>query len=351
VHWQGCDRQPAPRSEVGLESASQLKKRLKNVGLSDAAINAAWPDWWSDAASDSTSAQTELRFSIARKLGLDPHSLLEDNQQPRFIWRDEARFKHLSGEGKLELSAITSFGTALGRFLAASTAVASPLPNLNALELRKAILRVQPYVRLLDLLSVCWSIGIPVIHLRVFPTLRKRMAAMSVQIDGRFVILMGKDSMYPPHVAFYLAHELGHVALGHLSKDSAIVDLESTALAAPGEDPDEVAADRFALELLTGLTEPKVLSKSRSFNANQLAHAVLNASTELQIEPGTLALCFGYSTGQWMKTNAALKRVYSSPIQVWSEINKVAADHLDLSQIPDDARSYIRAALGEAVAA
>jgi len=351
VRSQGCDQQLALRSEVGLESASQLKKRLKSVGLSDAAINAAWPDWWSSAASESTSAQTELRFSIARKLGLDPHSLLEDSQEPRFIWRDGARFKHLSGEGRLELSAITSFGTALGRLLAASTSEVAPLPNLNALELRKTILRTQPYVRLLDLLSVCWSIGIPVVHLRVFPTLRKRMAAMSVQIDGHSVILMGKDSMYPPHVAFYLAHELGHVALGHLSKDSAIVDLESSALAAPGEDPDEVSTDRFALQLLTGLEEPKVLSKSKSYNANQLAHAVLNASTELRIEPGTLALCFGYSTGQWLKTNAAIKRVYSSPRPVWSEINKVAADHLDLNRIPDDARSYVRAALGEAIAA
>jgi hypothetical protein len=162
---------------------------------------------------------------------------------------------------------------------------------------------------------------------------------------------MGKDSMYPPHVAFYLAHELAHIALGHLSKDPVIVDLETTALSAPSDDPDEVAADNFALELLTGLKEPKVLSKSKTYNAIQLAHAVLNASTELRIEPGTLALCFGYSTGQWAKTNAAIKRIYSTPMPVWSEINKVAVGHLDLNLIPDDARSYVRAALGEAVAA
>jgi hypothetical protein len=36
---------------------------------------------------------------------------------------------------------------------------------------------------------------------------------------------------------------------------------------------------------------------------------------------------------------------------VWSEINKVAVDHLDLNLIPDDARSYVRAALGEGIAA
>lgn len=334
-----------------MDNASQLKKRLKDVGLSDAAINAAWPDWWSDAASDSVSAQTELRFSVARKLGLDPHSLLEDSQEPRFIWRTEARFKHLLGEGELERSAITSFGTALGRFLASTTLVAGPLPSLDAIELRKLILREQRYVRLLDLLSISWSLGIPVVHLRVFPTLRKRMAAMSVQADGRPVILMAKDSMYPPHVAFYLAHELGHIALGHLSKDSAIVDLETQSLSSPGDDPDEVSADRFALQLLTGLTEPKILAKSKTYNANQLAHAVLGASTELRIEPGTLALCFGYSTGQWVKTNAAIKRVYAAPIPVWSEINKVAIHHLNFDLIPDDARSFVRAALGEAVTA
>ena len=94
-----------------------------------------------------------------------------------------------------------------------------------------------------------------------------------------------------------------------------------------------------------------MLAKSKTYNANQLAHAVLNASTDLHIEPGTLALCFGYSTGQWAKTNAAIKRVYSAPLPVWSEINKIARDHLDLSLIPDDARSYVSAALGEAVAA
>jgi hypothetical protein len=78
---------------------------------------------------------------------------------------------------------------------------------------------------------------------------------------------------------------------------------------------------------------------------------VLGASVDLGIEPGTLALCFGYSTGQWAKANAAMRRIYSSPNPVWKEINRVALGHLDLSLIPDDAESYVRAALGEAAAA
>jgi hypothetical protein len=333
------------------DNASQLRKRLKNVGLSLEAISAAWPAWWSDAADASASAQTELRFSIARKLGLDPRSLLEDGEQPRFIWTDEARFKHLAGEGLLERSAITSFGTALGRYLIAATAPVASAIGLNAIGLRNAILREQPYIRLADLLAVCWSTGTPVIHLRIFPCPQKRMSAMSVRVDERSAIMMAKNSMYPPHAAFYLAHELGHVVLGHLSEDPVVVDLETTKLASLNDDPEELAADRFALELLTGEKEPRVLSKTGKYNANQLAYAALDASFDLKVEPGTLALCFGYSTGDWTTTNAAMKRIYSSPKSVWSEINKVALDHLNLDLIPDDARSYVIAALGTARAA
>ncbi len=321
------------------------------MGLSDAAVSAAWPTWWSDAADASPSAQAELRFSIARKLGLDPHSLLEDSDEPRFIWRDEARFKHLSGESQLEQSAITSFGAALGRYLIAATAVSAPGVRFSSLVLRKVILRDQPFIRLVDLLSVCWSIGTPVIHLRIFPLVQKRMSAMTVRVDERNAIMMGKESDYPAHVAFYLAHELAHIALGHLSKETVFVDLESTSLASAENDPEEAAADRFALELLTGQAEPIVLPKLKRYNPNQLADAALRASSEIRIEPGTLVLCFAYSTGDWVTANAAMKRVYPSPKPAWAEINKVALRHLDLDLVPDDAKPYLLAALGDAFSA
>src|SRR5258708_31770465 len=98
-------------------NALMLRRRLRQVGLSDPAVVAAWPTWWSEDADASPSAVSELRFSIARKLGLDPRSLLDSSDGPKFLWRDEARFKHLTGESESELSAITSFGTALAGIL------------------------------------------------------------------------------------------------------------------------------------------------------------------------------------------------------------------------------------------
>ncbi|HEV2491939.1 MAG TPA: hypothetical protein VG204_02580 [Terriglobia bacterium] len=332
------------------DNSDRLRRRLRKVGLSESAIEAAWPAWWSDAADASASAQTELRFSLARKLGLDPHSLLDDEEEPRFIWTDEARFKHLSGEGPQELAAITSFGTALGRYLIAATTGSTLGTDWSSTGLRIAILRNQPYVRLLDLLAVCWSLGIPTIHLRIFPSERKRMSAMAVRIGERNAIMLGKDSMYPPHVAFYLAHELAHIGLGHLSREPVVVDLDDVELAVPDGDPEEVAADRFALELLTGLPEPKVLPWS-AYNAPELARVAIEASSRLAIEPGTLALCFGYSTQDWATANAALQRIYAKPQPVWAEVNKLALSQLALDLIPDDARAYLKTVLGEVGAA
>jgi Zn-dependent peptidase ImmA (M78 family) len=331
------------------ETANELKHRLIRVGLSYAAINAAWPVWWSEAADASPSAKAELRFSLARKLGLDPHSLLEEDGEPRFVWRDdEARFKHLSGESEHERSAITSFGTALGSVLIAATA-ASEILDLQAGKLRDSILSVKPVVGLRELLALSWGIGIPVVHLRVFPRPTKKMAAMCVRVGSRSAILLGKDSMFPPHIAFYLAHELGHIILGHLREHPVMVDLENQdRLPSVESDSDEAAADAFALELLTGESRPEVLplNDGTTGTGKSLAAAAMIAGAELRIEAGTLALCFGFSTGQWRTANAAMRHIYAAPTDVWTEVNKIAMNQLSMETFSEDMRPYVRAILG-----
>jgi hypothetical protein len=330
-----------------MESGSQFRQRLKSFGFTDPAIDAAWPNWWSDEADSSFSAQTELRFSIARKLGLEPRSLLDDAEQPRFIWRDGARFKRLSGESEIERAGITSFGMAIGHLLLAATAAPPASPSVNAPELRELILRHQAYVRLSDLLSFCWAVGIPVIHLRVFPWSRKRMAAMTLRQSDRHAVLLAKDSMYPAHIAFYLGHELGHAILGHLQPGQILVDLEDDRLTVPEQDAEEAAADRFALELLTGEPTPQVLpSTGSTISSRGLADAALSASEGLHIEAGTLALCFGYSSGNWQVANAAMRHIYSEPKPVWREVNQIAARQLVADAIPSDSLPFLSAVMG-----
>jgi hypothetical protein len=326
------------------ESAAQLKQRLKGIGLSDPAIRAAWPVWWSDDADASTSAKAELRFSLSRKLGLDPHSLLEEDV-PRFVWKDAARFKHLRGETELEQAGITSFGVAVGSVLVSATKLWRPVLGSSAAELRMALMEGQPFVGLPDLLALAWSVGIPTVHLRVFPWSRKRMTAMAVQIGPRSAILLGRDSDYPAQIAFYVAHELGHFALGHVGSGDILVDME-TDDAESETDFEENAADRFALELLTGKGNPVVLSGTGQGGARALAEAALGASIELGIEPGTIALCFGFSTKNWAVANGAMRHIYPVGKPVWNEVNKIALEQLALETVPYDSQAYLASILG-----
>lgn len=329
------------------EKAAKIEKKLKELGLSKDAVQAAWPAWWSEEAEFSPSALNELKFSLARKLGLSPTSLFDEGDAT-FLWDGDARFKGLTTESSAEKAALVSFGTSVGRLLLHATDSPSynPETRIVAGELRAAILRTgAPFVRLSDLLGLCWSLGIPVIHLRIFPLTSKRMAAMAIRTGNRHVILVGRDAMYPAPIAYYIAHELGHIFRGHLSENSAIVDLEM-----PDElherDSEETEADDFGLSLLTGRPRPVIQATRPPQNSRELANAVVNAGRQEKIDPGTLAMCFAHQTGGWKLAQNALRYIYPEKKAVWKEVNLAAQSQLTLDKLTSDNMHFLASVMG-----
>jgi hypothetical protein len=315
-----------------------LIKSLREAGFSRAAIKAAWPSWWTGEADESPSGRAELRFALARRLGLEPKPLL--GERVEFVWNDEAKFKHLSAEGEAQKAALTSFGMSVGRLLLRAT----PAPATEIAPpdiLRAAILAGNPFVDLSSLIATCWALSIPVIHLRVFPLQAKSMHAMVVKVDDRFAILLGRDAGYPAPVAFTLAHELGHVMLGHLADAPALIDLKDPALARDGDEQEE-EADRFALTLLTGSSEPDIQTNLDRFNAPTLAAAVLDAAPRYSVEPGTLALCLAHRRHAWPVAMSALQFIYSERKPAWREVNGIADGELLWDELGDEAAHYLR---------
>jgi len=334
-----------------VESAADFKARLiRRTGLSPDAVAAAWPEWWSKDAEVSPSANAELRFSLARKLGLDPRSLLADGNEPRFIWDDAARFKGFTGDEHKERPVIASFGTALSRMLLEATRN-DENPNLqigSAGELRAAILAKSTYVGLRELLSVAWALGIPVIHLRLYPLSAKRMSAMSVRVGDRYAILLARDAIYPAPIAFYLAHELGHILLAHLTGGSAIIDMDLLETVGMEKDPEEKEADAFALELLTGRPQPELAVEGAGRGARQLAAEAMRVGQVERIEPGTVAMAFGHATGAWPTAMASLAHIYDRAMDVWQVVNRLANQQLAWNELQDESESFVRAVMGTA---
>jgi IrrE N-terminal-like domain len=315
-----------------------LIDRLRKAGFSRAAIIAAWPSWWTEEAGTTPSGRAELRFALARRLGLEPKPLL--GERVKFVWNDEGRFKHLSAENESQKAALTSFGMSVGRLLLRATP--GPATEIAPAEaLRDAILAGNPFVDLGALIATCWALRMPVIYLRVFPLEAKSMHAMVVSVGGRFAILLGRDAAYPAPVAFTLAHELGHVMLGHLDGAPALVDLGDPALARDDDDQED-EADRFALMLLTGSPEPDIQTNLDHFNARTLAAAVLAAAGRYAVEPGTLALCLAHRRNAWPVAMSALRFIYAKRMPAWREVNGIADGELDWGALGDEAANYLR---------
>lgn len=321
-----------------------LRRQLRGAGLSDRAIDSAWPAWWREELGESASGRAELRFALARKLGLSPRGLLSERVE--FIWDDQAKFKHLSVEDDQERAALTAFGVTIGRMLISASDEVASLVNIDAQIIRNEVLASgTPYVDLQSLLALCWGVGIPVIHLRVFPLEAKRMHAMVVRLDDRLAVLLGKDASYPAPLAFTLAHELGHIALGHLEAAPALVDLQDPALALDGDDQ-ETEANRFALKLLTGRPDPEITTSAENFNSPTLAAAVMRAGPEYGVDPGTLALCVGHRTGVWPVAMTALRFIYGEGKPAWRPINEMAAGQLDWDRLLPDNADYLQSIMG-----
>jgi hypothetical protein len=173
----------------------------------------------------------------------------------------------------------------------------------------------------------------------------KSMHAMVIERDGRHAILLGFDASFPSRAAFTLAHEIGHIALGHLGSAGAIVDLDEVG---QGDETDEqeIEADRFALSLLTGSEAPEITTSLERYNARSLAAAVVDIGPGIGIEPGTLALCLAYRTGEWGKAMRALRYIYGEPMEIWRYLNGIADDQLGWDNLTDESADYLKRMMG-----
>jgi hypothetical protein len=200
-------------------------------------------------------------------------------------------------------------------------------------------------VDLRGLLAFAWGVGIPVFAIKVFPTAQKQMHAMTAQLNGRHVILVGRTYNFAAPAAFTVAHEVGHAVLRHVADAAAVIEITDPLRTPPGDDDEEIDADRFALELLTGSPRPEVTADAAHFNAAQLADAVSRAGGENGVDPGILAMCFAYTSGRWAQAYTAL-RMLGTQVDVADQVNRLAAQQLDWDALSLESQEYLEKILG-----
>jgi hypothetical protein len=287
-----------------------LTKEFVAVGLKKDAFKVL-PDWWEEAVAH-PSGVFEVRGFAAKHFGLEigPDGRLRQRLMPH------ACFKTRGGTDVSEVASARAMATAVAKVVASVTTTpwGGALPSASRLRATALANGNTPWVGLDDLLAACWSNGVPVVYMPSLPVTKSKMDGMVTFCGGRPVILITKKTSAPAWMLFVLAHEIGHIALGHLDKceGGAIVD-EKVSEEDCDSDDQEKAANAYALEVLTGGGKGTI-RLTRLMNAASLANAALGFGRTNGIDPGHLILNAVKNTPingkePWPLGNAALKHI------------------------------------------
>lgn len=323
----------------------ELRAELEKAGLSWRSLKLALPDWV-DSAFQSRSGVLELKTFLSRNVGLrlNREGKLAAGELPA------ACFKTNAATSVDQVMAARALASACGRLLAKATRVTYSRLPADAETFRATVLREsnKPWIDLSMLVRACWRHGIPVIYLPSLPVAGRKMEGMVTNVGGRPVIVLTKKVPHPDWLLFLLAHEIGHLAAGHLPDGEGEAIVDDTVELASGDDRDqqELEANNFASHLLA----PKgmeVRIEGRLPNAATLAAQAQQYGADHGMSPGYVVLNAVHNSRIGGKKpfalgQAALKLLPTDGELSASETCKAALhEHVDTGMFRSDSLEFL----------
>ncbi len=292
------------------------------------------PEWWEDKLAEIPANRQYAEAVISRQLGIEMSSLRDKDAPLKFRPAAQFKLKSRGGATASDLRVARILGERIAKIAASTLETKPDLGDLDASSIRQTILASgAKWVGFHELLDFCWSIGIPVVHLCAkLPTGNKKPDAMAVWTEERPVIVIASGKTHPAWHIFIIAHELGHIALGHLSQGEVSID---SAVEFDSGVREEAEANAFAVELLSGDPDLRFSPPPRRINARGLAAVAVSIGEKLCIDPGFLMLSYSRSQAFYPLAQAGLKvlsseanacRLYQQPYELLS-IDEMTEDN------------------------
>ncbi len=320
-------------------SVSDLAKRLREKGFDWPFVRSCvLPEWWKDEMADVEANRALAEAYIAKHLGFSMEEL-QDRTRPLTPPRmANVRFKRYGNQvdDKVRASAIIAMRAAAALVWAIGDNL-PPLRRKSARDVRDAILRESQYVDLDSLLAFCWESGVPVLQLDRTPAGNKRFDGMAAYAERHPVIVLASGRDSPPWLAFYIAHELGHIMLEHVRADTGAwfdVRIDSAV-----HSEDERSADRFACEVLSGFSEPVI--RDLKLRAHPLAIEAARLGPAQGVDPGVFALIYARSNNRWAVAQEVLKYL-GLGAGGQGKIAQRLADYLSRVELPEAEERFLR---------
>lgn len=326
-----------------------LYDKLTEAGFKKSLISKLLPDWWCDEVASTPSGYQAAALRFAKLFSIRYSSLI--NEGPAEFSLAGRCFKRQCHIDEKSLDQASALASLSARLTLRAFDRNFDSGRLNAADIRSHLLdRGLPWIDFKALVDYCWELGIPVIFASSLPS--PKMQGLALKINGRPAIVLTSGRKHG-YLVFDLAHELGHIAYGHVSDDDWIIDKKIDAHArSDGSHIDiEAEANQFALELLTGNGNTKFKSNTR-LNGKQLAQHALEYGRANMIDPMHIVLNYAFIQGVMpIGNNAITELVRLLGIKETDQDTCQAAflRYVDIESL-DDEESALRQLIGAAIA-
>ena len=330
-------------SRSGTPKSNQfqtLMGRLSRAGFKEAFVRSAiLPEWWEDSCDQDPDLLPDFEMRVARFLGL-PVSSVKDADTvlvpPLYPAAQLRRVRDVNRDRLAPaIHAAIQIGAATVRSLR-DPAHHPAVPPPDGLRWREKIERGGA-VTLHNILGDLWQRGIPIVPLKLLPA--PSFQAIVCIVEDRPVILLGYQHDEPGRVAFLIAHETGHIAVGDCAPDQPVVDEEEEI-----RDDTEIRVDQYAKDVLVGSVEVPRLQDGAF---RQLANDSARLERETGVDAGAIISAWAARTGDYAKATMALKALYLS-FGARRQISQHFRKYVDIEAATESDRSLLRCVHGNA---
>ena len=323
---------------------TSLMRRLSRAGFKNEFVRSAiLPDWWQEAFAQDTDLLSDIEIRVARFLGL-PLSIVRDSGTP--LATPSYSRAQLRRVRDIELDRLSpAIHSAMQIAAAVARSVRGTMPDplilpSDGLVWREQIDRDGLAVTLDGILKDLWGRGIPVVPLELLPT--PSFQGIACIVEGRPVVLLGHKHDEPGRVAFFVAHETGHIAAGDCKPEQPVVDEEEGII---DESDMERMADRYAARVLVGNDSAPHLD-GEGLDFKQLA----SRASELEHKSGTDASMIIFSwashTRDYTRASMAVKALYRGS-GARRRLRHYFDRHVDIDAATETDRALLRCVYGE----
>lgn len=319
-----------------------LMRRLNRAGFKREFLRQAiLPNWWEPSCEADSGLLQDVELRAARFLGVplaDVRNPRVALAAPRYPAAQLRRVRNVDRDrmGPAIHTAVC-IASAVVRCMRNPVQYSAAIPA-DGFAWRQIIERSGNRVTLDDMLLDLWTRGIPVIPIDALPSPSFQGAAALV--DERPVIVLGHRHDQPGRVAFFVAHEAGHIASGDCAPDSPVVDEEEEI----SDDADiERKADEFAKKVLVGNA---VIPSIAGSNYKSLAKQAHELEASAGADASAVIFSWARQTGDYSTATLAVRALYRDT-GAWRQLRALFDQFVDVEGGSESDRDLLRCVYGD----